>query len=151
MGRGLSSFPPLDFWKWESKEVILLSNLEENIPKVRALPWRKRSHKASQQWVAKRKQHLQDALKLNYNILELLIPRWGWEAAIFFLALFIYFTLQYCIGFAIHWLESAIIFKDQRISLLFRERLKFLRLGLFIFFLLFSRFIFNLVIIAYEK
>ena len=29
------------------------------------------------------------------------------HSIIFFLSLFIYFTLQYCIGFAIHWLESA--------------------------------------------
>ena len=96
MGRSLSSFSPLDFWKWESEEVILLSNLEENIPKVRALPWRKRSHKASQQWVAKRNQGLQDALKLDSNILESLIPKWGWEAAIyhFFLVLYLfYFTI----------------------------------------------------------
>ena len=80
------SFVSLDFWKWESEEVILLTNLETKktkIPKVRALPGRKCSHKASQQPVAKGKQHLQDTLKLNSNIFEPFTPKWGLEAAIF--------------------------------------------------------------------
>ena len=32
---------------------------------------------------------------------------YGGIDSFFFFCLFIYFTLQYCIGFAIHWLESA--------------------------------------------
>ena len=33
---------------------------------------------------------------------------WGKHVLYFFFCLFIYFYLQYCIGFAIHWLESAV-------------------------------------------
>lgn len=94
------------FWKEESEEVILLINLE-----TKKVSWKSEHYlegkflaKHSSNQAGRGNSHLQDGLKLNSNILEPLVPKWGWETA---------------------------ILRIKQLLCFFRWRIRFLRLGLF--------------------